>query len=422
MKTLNRALRWLQPGLGVKRWIALLLAGLALVAFGAVLSFNLFAIELVASLGGAGKATLVGALAVGFGVFIIAISLSAVVRSIARALLPDETELVERMWSQRRLGSGLKVVALGGGTGLSSLLRGLKRYSTNLTAIVVVSDDGGSSGRLKKELSSLSLPPGDIRNCLAALADEEPLMTRMLQYRFTEDKAPDLAGHSLGNLLIAALEDITGDFEEAIRETSRVLAIRGKVLPPTLESVRLCAKMKDGTSICGESNIGRSEGLVDYVYLDPAAPEPLQEALDAIAAADLIVIGPGSLYTSVVPNLLVPHIAETIAASQAIRVFVCNVMTQPGETTGMASAATHVEAITRHVDQHVFDYVVVNNRRPAPDVQERYDASGAEFVTPDVRQIAKMGYLPVEAPLLAEEDFARHDSEALAKLLVGLAE
>lgn len=422
MKTLRRALRWLQPGLGVKRWLALLLVGLACVAFGAVLSFNLFAYELVATFGSAAEATLVGALAVGAGVFLIAVSLSAVVRSIARALLPDETELVDRMWSQRRLGSGLKVVTLGGGTGLSSLLRGLKRYTTNITAIVVVSDDGGSSGRLQKELPSLSLPPGDIRNCLAALADEEPLMTQLLQYRFSPDNAPDLAGHSLGNLLIAALEDITGDFEEAIRETSRVLAIRGKVMPPTLDSVRLCARLHDGRNLCGESNIGQSGGTVDYVYLDPATPEPLQEALDAIANADLIVIGPGSLYTSVIPNLLVPRLAETIANSQAIRVFVCNVMTQPGETNGMASAAAHVEALQRHVEQRIFDYVVVNSRRPSREMAQRYLAEGAAFVASDVRAIAKMGYLPVEAPLLAPEGLARHDSDELAKLLVGLAE
>lgn len=422
MKTLQRALRWLKPGLGVKRWLALLLAGLALVAFGAVLTFNLFAYELVAAIGGTGQATLAGALAVGVGVFVIAVSLSALVRSIARALLPDETDLVDRMWSQRRLGSGLKVVALGGGSGLSSLLRGLKRYTTNLTAIVVVSDDGGSSGRLQKELPSLSLPPGDIRNCLAALADEEPLMTQLLQYRFEEQSAPDLAGHSLGNLLIAALEDITGDFEEAIRETSRVLAIRGKVLPSTLDSVQLCARLKDGGNLCGESLIGQSGGNIEYVYLNPATPEPLQEALEAIADADLIVVGPGSLYTSLIPNLLVPRVAETIAASQASRVFVCNVMTQPGETPGMASAVTHIEAVQRHVDQRLFDYVVVNNRRPQRSVQERYEAAGAQFVTPDVRQIAKLGYLPVQAPLLAEEDVARHDPDELAKLLIGLAQ
>ncbi|MEN6547752.1 MAG: uridine diphosphate-N-acetylglucosamine-binding protein YvcK [Armatimonadia bacterium] len=420
MDTLRRALRWLQPGLGVKRWIALLLLGLVAVGFGALLTFNLYAWDVVASLGSTAQASLIGIIAILAGLTIVALSLVAMVRNIARAILPDEKELVDRMWAQRRLGSGIKVVALGGGTGLSSLLRGLKAFSNNITAIVVVSDDGGSSGRLQREVPSLSLPPGDIRNCLAALADEEPLMTRLLQYRFNES-AHELEGHSIGNLLIAALEDITGDFEEAIRETSRVLAIRGKVLPPTLDSVQLCARLKDGSTVLGESAIGRCGSPVDYVYLDPATPEPLPEALDAIAAADLIVIGPGSLYTSVIPNLLVPRMAAAIAASQAIRAFVCNVMTQPGETSHM-TAAEHVQAVMRHTEQQVFDYVILNNRRPQKEVLQRYDASGAEFVAPDARQIAKLGFMPVEAPLLAAENFARHDPHELARLLVGLAE
>lgn len=420
MDTLRRALRWLQPGLGVKRWVAFLLLGLVAVGFGALLTFNLYAWDVVASLGSTAQASLIGVIAILAGLTIVALSLVAMVRNIARAILPDEKELVDRMWAQRRLGSGIKVVALGGGTGLSSLLRGLKAFSNNITAIVVVSDDGGSSGRLQREVPSLSLPPGDIRNCLAALADEEPLMTRLLQYRFSES-AHELEGHSIGNLLIAALEDITGDFEEAIRETSRVLAIRGKVLPPTLDSVQLCARLTDGSTVLGESAIGRCGAPIDYVYLDPATPEPLPEALDAIAAADLIVIGPGSLYTSVIPNLLVPRIAGAIAASPAIRAFVCNVMTQPGETNHM-TAAEHVQAVMRHTEHQVFDYVILNSRRPQKEVLQRYDASGAEFISPDARQIAKLGFMPVEAPLLAAENFARHDPHELARLLVGLAE
>lgn len=411
----------MQPGLGVKRWIALLLFGLIIIGFGALLTFNLFYYDFVASVGSTDQATLLGAIAIVLGMAIVGLSLVALMRSIARALLPDEKELVDRMWSQRRLGSGLKVVAIGGGTGLSSLLRGLKRFTTNITAIVVVSDDGGSSGRLKKEMPSLSLPPGDIRNCLAALADEEPLMTKLLQYRFDEATAPDLAGHSFGNLLIAALEDITGDFEQAIRETSRVLAIRGKVLPPTLESVKLCAQLQDGTNVCGESTISKSTTPVDYVYLDPPTPEPLQEALDAIEQADLIVIGPGSLYTSLIPNLLVPGVAQAIAEAQCLRAFVCNVMTQPGETGGM-SAADHVEAILRHVERPVFEYVILNNQRPQRSILERYDAEGAQFVEPDAPQIAKLGFIPIEAPLLADDNYARHDPDRLAQQLVGLAQ
>jgi uncharacterized cofD-like protein len=419
MTAFRRALRWLQPGLGVKRWVLLLMFGLALVGLGALLSFNLMLGELIAGIGSTDQAAHLGLLVLVVGIIVVAVSFVAVVRNIARALLPDERELVDRMWTQRRLGSGLKIVALGGGTGLSSLLRGLKRYSTNLTAVVVVSDDGGSSGRLREELPTLSLAPGDIRNCLAALADEEPLMTQLLQYRFDE-QAPELGGHSFGNLLIAALEDITGDFEEAIRETSRVLAIRGRVLPPTLASVQLCAALKDGQQICGESNISRVPSPIDYVYLDPPNPEPLPEVLEAIAAADLIVIGPGSLYTSVVPNLLVPHVAEAIAASSAARAYVCNIMTQPGETDKMF-AVDHVQAIVRHVEVPAFEYVVLNDRRPPRDVMERYAASGAEFIAPEVRQIAKLGYIPVQGPLLLEDGFVRHDPEKLARLLVDLA-
>lgn len=419
MSALRRALRWLQPGLGIKRWVLLLIIGLVLVGLGALLSFNLFLGELIASIGSTEQAGRVGLLVLLVGLVVVAVSFVAVVRAIARALLPDERELVDRMWTQRRLGSGLKVVALGGGTGLSSLLRGLKRFTTNLTAIVVVSDDGGSSGRLRTEMPSLTIPPGDIRNCLAALADEEPLMTRLLQYRFDE-RAPELGGHSFGNLLIAALEHITGDFEEAIRETSRVLAIRGKVLPSTLQSVKLCARLKDGNKVSGESAISHSATSIDYVYLDPATPEPLPEALEAIAAADLIVIGPGSLYTSVIPNLLVPHIAQAIANSAATRAYVCNVMTQPGETDHM-SAVDHVEAIRRHVDFPVFEYVVLNDQRPQREVMERYAATGADFITPDARQIAKLGYIPVQEALLEEDGYVRHDPSRLAKVLVELA-
>lgn len=419
MRYLRGPLRWLHPGLGVKRWLALLLAGLVLVGFGAVLLLNLFAYELTALVGGPERASIVGGMALLAGVAIVSVSLVAVVRNIARALLPDEKQLVDRMLAQRRLGSGLRVVAIGGGTGLSSLLRGLKRHTTNLTAIVVVSDDGGSSGRLSKEMPGLSLPPGDIRNCIAALADEEPLMTQLLQYRF-DASAPDLSGHSLGNLLIAALEDITGDFQEAIRETARVLAIRGNVLPPTLQRVQLCARLRNGEVAIGETSISNAKSPIEYVYLDPATPEPLPEVLEAIANAELIVIGPGSLYTSVIPNLLVPRVAQTIRNSPALRVYVCNVMTQPGETAGM-TASDHVRAVLRHTEEPIFEYVVLNNKRPAGLVRERYAAAGAEFVAPEPRQIAKLGLIPLEAPLLATDNYARHDPEELAKLLIHLA-
>lgn len=419
MNKLKGPFKWLHPGLGVKRWLALLLVGLAVVGVGMVLLFNLWAYDLTALAGGPAGANLLGALAVVLGLVGVILALRALMRNIARALLPDERQLVDKMLLHSRRGSGLRIVAIGGGTGLSSLLRGLKAHSTNLTAVVVMSDDGGSSGRLRKELPGV-LPPGDIRNCIAALADEEPLMTQLLQYRF-DATAPELAGHSVGNLLIAALTDITGDFQEAVRETSRVLAIRGSVLPATLARVQLCAHLQDGQVICGESNINRCPGPIDYVYLDPAAPEALPDALEALAQAELIVLGPGSLYTSIIPNLLVPGIARAVAEAPAIRAYVCNVMTQPGETARM-TASQHVQALLKHVEQPCFEYVILNNRKPGSGLQQRYRATGAQFIEPEPRQIARLGLIPIEAPLLAAEDYARHDPTELAQVLVQLAQ
>lgn len=418
MKQIARWLHWLQPGLGIKRWLLVLFLGLSLVGLGTLLSLNLFWIDLVSSIGSTDKASMLGWLLLALGCLLVWTSFWAVVRNIARTFAPQEEVLAARLRQQRRRDSGYRIVALGGGTGLSSLLRGLKNYSSNLTAIVVVSDEGGSSGRLRKELPSLSLPPGDIRNCLAALADEEPLMTRLLQYRFDE-RAPELGGHSLGNLLIAALEDLTGDFQEAIRETSRVLAIRGRVLPCTLTSVRLCARLQDGRQIIGETHISQSGGKIDYVYLDPPAPEALPEALEALAQADLIVMGPGSLYTSVIPNLLVPGIAATIAAAKAARVYVCNIMTQPGETDHM-TAVEHVQAIRRHVDVPLFEFVVMNSQQPGEEARARYAAAGAEFIQPDEEGIARMGYIPITEDLLAEDGYVRHHPDRLARLLIEL--
>jgi len=350
---------------------------------------------------------------------VVALSVRQVVRSVARALLPDENQLVDVMLVRRRRAMGPAVVTVGGGTGLSYVLRGLKKRTSNLTAIATVSDDGGSSGRLTRELSILNLPPGDIRNCLVALADEEPLMTQLLQYRFNGTSG-ELGGHNLGNLLLAALTDITGDFELAVKETSRVLAIRGRVVPPTLQHVELCAHTASGTELRGETTIVSSPEMIDYVYLDPAAPPAVPDALQAIAEAQIVVIGPGSTYTSVIPNLLVQGVAEALANTSAVRIFVCNVMTQPGETDDF-KASDHVAAIERHVDHPVFDYVVVNSRRPDRATLERYSAAGATFVVPDAAVIARMGYIPVGGALLSDDDWARHDPDKLAETIMRLA-
>jgi len=402
----------------VKRWFALILVGIVIAAIGAVLVMNLFAYELTMYSGGPVQASIWGTLCIVVGLLVVVMAVRQVVRSVAQALLPDENELVDVMLAGRRRAMGPVIVTVGGGTGLSYLLRGLKKRTTNLTAIATVSDDGGSSGRLTRGLSTLNLPPGDIRNCLVALADEEPLMTQLLQYRF--NGGGELEGHNLGNLLIAALTDITGDFELAVKETSRVLAIRGRVLPPTLETVELCAQMEDGSQLRGETTIVDAPGAIDYVYLDPPAPAAVPEALAAIEEADIVVIGPGSTYTSVIPNLLVRGVTEALANSSALRLFACNVMTQPGETDEF-KASDHLAAIEKHVEVPLFEYVIVNTQRPGRDVLGRYSAIGAEFVEPDMATIARMGYIPVGAALLSDDDWARHDPDKLTEVILRLA-
>jgi uncharacterized cofD-like protein len=312
---------------------------------------------------------------------------------------------------------GKRVVVIGGGTGLSTMLRGLKRYTANIVAVVTVTDDGGSSGRLRAELGIL--PPGDIRNCLIALADAEGAMTALLQHRFGSQSGT-LGGHSVGNLLIAAMTQITGDFEKAVQEMSKVLAIRGRVLPATLSHVNLCAEMEDGTYIEGETAIVSYPARIRRMHLKPPNPSALPEVVEAIRNADVVVLGPGSLFTSVIPNLLVPAITDALHATDALRIYVCNVMTQPGETDRF-TASDHVRAIEAHTGKRVFDYVLVNTRMPSPEMLERYRASGQDVVTPDVDRIRAMGYKVVTGDFISESDFVRHDPIRLAEAILRLA-
>lgn len=312
---------------------------------------------------------------------------------------------------------GPRIVALGGGTGLSTLLRGLKELTDSITAIVAVMDDGGSSGRLREEMGVL--PPGDIRDCLVALADAEPLMKRLFEYRF--DHGTCLGGHSFGNLFIAAMSAITGDFELAVKESSRVLLVRGRVLPSTLDSCQLWAKLVDGTEVFGESLISKSKARIDHVYLDRDTCHPLPEALDAIAEADVIVIGPGSLYTSVIPNLLVQGVADSIRRARATRVYVCNVMTQPGETDGY-SARDHVEAIISHAGDGLIDWVLVNSAPISLEMQDKYSRENAWPVRWDADSLKELGLGVVEAPMASETELVRHNPQALAREIIKLAE
>ncbi|NLC37781.1 MAG: YvcK family protein [Clostridia bacterium] len=310
---------------------------------------------------------------------------------------------------------GPKIVAIGGGTGLPVVLRGLKQYTSNLTAIVNVADDGGSSGRLRGELGIL--PPGDLRNCLVALADTEKIMEDILSYRFQQGSG--LTGHSMGNLLLAGLTELTGDSHTAIRELSRVLALRGKVLPATLTPTVLGAEMADGEIVMGESRIPRQGKPIRRVFLEPPDCRALEEALLAIKEADLVVLSPGSLYTSIIPNLLVREIAAALAETPALVVYVCNVMTQPGETNGY-TASDHLQAIIRHAGRDVVDLVIVNTAKVSPLALGKYREEGAEPVLVDYREIGKLGVKVVGEKLIDHAAVVRHNPDRLAKVLLKL--
>lgn len=318
---------------------------------------------------------------------------------------------------RQQLAQGPRIVTMGGGTGLSTILRGLKQHSSNITAIVTVTDEGGSSGRLIQDKGMI--PPGDIRNCLVALADAEKAMTDLFQYRFQRDSGT-LSGHSLGNLLIAALFDQAhGDEKAAIKAASDVLNIRGSVVPSTLERARLRALLDNGMEVCGETAISQCGRTIREVFLEPEGARPDPEALEAIAEAELICIGPGSVYTSVVPNLLVPGMVEALKNSRAKKVYICNVMTQPGESDTF-SASEHVTAVQLHAKAKAFDYVLVNTGVPSQAAIDKYKGVGQHFVDPDVDRIRAMGFRVITADLLNETDYVRHDPMRVASRLMDL--
>ncbi len=310
-----------------------------------------------------------------------------------------------------------RIVVMGGGTGLSVMLRGLKEQPLDITAIVTVADDGGSSGILRSEMQMP--PPGDIRNVLTALADVEPLLSDMLSYRFKTGNG--LAGHSLGNLILAAMTDISGDFVTAVRELGRVFAVRGRVYPAAKEGVVLHAEMEDGTIVTGESNIPEYGGKIKRIFLEPAEVEALPEAVLAIQRADAILLGPGSLYTSLLPNLMVPQLSEAFVASSAVKMFICNVMTQPGETDGF-SVADHLQAVHDHVGSHLFDYVLVNSGLIPEAVQLRYAEEGATPVRLDLEEMAATNCTVIADTFVKYGTYLRHDAEQLSRHINRLVE
>jgi uncharacterized cofD-like protein len=322
----------------------------------------------------------------------------------------------------------LHVVAIGGGTGLSTLLKGLKRYVLTpalaasgqtaireLCGVVTVSDDGGSSGRLRKELNML--PPGDVRNCIVALSEDEALLSRLFQHRF--QKGSGLEGHSFGNLFLAALTSITGDFAEAVRLSSEILLTRGRIFPATAASVELEAAMDDGTSVRGETRITASKGKIRELFLVPPDVEPLPQTLEAIANANLITIGPGSLFTSLIPNLLVRGMAKAIVDSPAVKVFVCNLMTQANESLGL-TAADHIRALNSHAGAQLFDYALINQKGASAAMKAKYALEGASQIVADLEAIGALGVCPVLGDYLDEGEVARHATERVARDLMAL--
>lgn len=425
---LRFAMQWLPVGMGIKRWLLMLVSGVALLSlgFGFLIRglyplptiFYYLTLQFIPRGVRAAVFVVLGFSAVLTGLF-------GLNRSLLRPFVdPDPQTVMRALRRYRRRERGPKVVAIGGGHGLATLLRGLKEHTTNITAIVTVADDGGSSGRLRRELGVL--PPGDFRNCIAALADDESLTTHLFQYRFGNGSGLD--GHSFGNLFITAMAEVTGSFERAILESGRVLAVQGEVLPSTLHDVTLTADLEarpyseadEATStrlsrVTGESSIPEAKGAIRRVYLDPSDAMAYPGAVRALLDADLIVAGPGSLYTSVLPNLLVPAIAEAVEASRARKVYVCNVATQRGETEGY-TLADHVAALESHVRGSLFPVVLAND-----NLEVDFEVSpGVELVAPEIPPDAQ--HRIVTADLVDVTHPWRHDSEKLARALLHLVE
>lgn len=419
--------RWLAVGIGVKRWLAVMVLGMTLSALGLA--------QLLGEIRAAPGSPLAyltlqfldplprGLALDALGIGLMALGLLRLNRALLAAVLPPRSrpvDLADNLWARRRGQRGPRVVALGGGHGLSTLLSGLKLYTDHITAIVSVADDGGSSGRIRRDFGIL--PPGDIRRCLAALAEAEPLVTQLFEYRFNTGEG--LEGHTFGNLFITALAEVTGSFEEAVRETNRVLAVRGQIVPATLTDVTLWAELEGvngaaGEHISGESQIAKGGARISRVYLQPHDPPAARAALAAIRDADLVIVGPGSLYTSLLSTLLIGEISQAIRSSDALRVYVCNVATEPGETDHFGVQA-HINALIEHVGPGLFDLALANsNDRPSHKFAPEWQGK-TSIVPLDARQAA--GLPIVTADVINPDNPLRHDPAKLARELMRLLE
>ncbi len=427
---MKHLLQWLYPGLAIKRWMLLFSVGLILLVFGGtlILNYQIFGIleeemlRLAFQMTGSYSYTFLavcGTLLILLGVWMMGMGIRRLVKRFFELIAPGQKEVSKSLLSKMELSRGIRIVSIGGGHGLSMLLRGLKQKTSNITAIVTVADDGGSSGRLREEMGIIA--PGDLRNCLVALADKETVLEQLFQYRFGGEG--ELSGHSLGNLFLAALIKEFGNPQNALEAASKVLNIRGQVVPATAAKVRLKAKMSDGEIVEGESEISSYPGKVGanvrivHMSTIPKNPMAVGDALEAIRKADLITLGPGSLYTSVLPNLLVPEILQAIRASDAPVMYICNVMTQPGETTGY-TVGDHLKALIDHIGGGVIDFVLANQTMPREEILKKYAKVHAAPVAIDREKVKSLGVTLIQADLLGADKGAVQDTDVLVNEIV----
>ncbi|MBZ9689136.1 YvcK family protein [Clostridium estertheticum] len=406
----------LKPGINIKRWILLEIVGILFLLYGIIefinkkhlwtknISFSIFII--------------------GLGVLILYIASMQIIKSFIILInignvdvAMDSKNLGDLIYEKRALVKGPKIVVIGGGTGLATMLRGLKKYTNNITAIVTVADDGGGSGVLREDLGIL--PPGDIRNCILALADTEPLMEELLQYRFKDGRLKD---QSFGNLFLAAMDGISNNFEEAVQKMSSVLAVTGRVIPVTLDNMILKAQLQNGKIIDGESNIPKAaldnNSPIEEIFIEPKDAKAIKEALIAISGADAVILGPGSLYTSIIPNLLVRDITDALDKTKALRIYVSNIMTQPGESDNY-SVGDHINAITKHAQCKVVDYVLVNIGKISVDLEEKYQKDNSNMVNINDKEVAKLGIEVIKSDFVKiQKGYVRHDEDKLAAILL----
>ena len=406
MKKFIKIIKWFYPGLRIKRWVILLVSSFFLVIFSSIRFFLdtyfllklldtiLFVFSFIGFIGG----------------------MKSLIESFLDVIYSDkDKELIDVIYEKRFLAKGPKIVAIGGGTGLSTILEGLKEYTSNITAIVAVADEGGSSGRLREEFGIL--PPGDIRNCLVSLAEAPQLMRDLFQYRFQEGDG--IKGHSFGNLFITAMTQVTGSFKDAIKESSIVLAIRGKALPSSLDSIRLKAEYSDGTVKEGEDKIPDEERSIKKVSLVPSDAKPNPEVIEAIREAEIIILGPGSLFTSILPNLLIEEVRSEIIKREVMKLYLCNVMTQHGETDGF-TAFDHLNTIISHTKKNIVNCCLVNSGRLKYSLLVKYAQEKSFPVLFDRERIKKLGISIFEADIVSKDNYLRHDSKKASREIMNI--